>query len=202
MSGTKNTADSTTVQVEDTDGTIAQHRIKEVLDLRSQYITTRNEVRASTRTGSLDQADGAELIKASLDSFLLGVRPIILQSEHADVWTDRHIATVKLDESRAKTKGRNGTLCIVQSDEIDIHGLSQLLKINATFTRQWRELTENRGRFKNHVGDIVHDNSLPEHTEIIDFRTFDEGFTLAEDVITQLGFEMNLEDIDSDEWQV
>jgi len=190
------------VQIEDNDNTIEQHRIKEILDLRSQYITTRNEVRASTRTESLSQADGAELIKASLDSFLLGVRPIILQSKYSDVWTDKHIATVKLDKSRSKTEGRNGTPCIIQSDEIDIHGLSQLLKINATFTRQWRELTENRGRFKDHVGDVIHDDTLPEHTEIIDFRTFDEGFTVAEDVLTELGFEMNLEDIDGDEWQV
>jgi hypothetical protein len=190
------------VQVEDTDGTIAQHRIKEILDLRSQYITTRNEVRASTRTGSLDNSDGAELIKASLDSFLLGVRPIILQSDFDTVWTDKHIATVELNEARAKTDGRDGTLCIVESDNIDIHGLGQLLKINATFTRQWRELTTHRGRFKDHVGDVIHDDSLPTHTEIIDFRTFDEGFTTAEDVLTELGFEMQLEDIDSDEWQI
>jgi hypothetical protein len=190
------------VQVEDTDGTIAQHRIKEILDLRSQYITTRNEVRASTRTGSLDNSDGAELIKASLDSFLLGVRPIILQSDFDTVWTDKHIATVELNEARAKTDGRDGTLCIVESDNIDIHGLGQLLKINATFNRQWRELTTHRGRFKDHVGDVIHDDSLPTHTEVIDFRTFDEGFTTAEDVLTELGFEMQLEDIDSDEWQI
>ena len=77
-----------------------------------------------------------------------------------------------------------------------------MLKINATFNRQWRELTTHRGRFKDHVGDVIHDDSLPTHTEVIDFRTFDEGFTTAEDVLTELGFEMQLEDIDSDEWQI
>jgi hypothetical protein len=48
----------------------------------------------------------------------------------------------------------------------------------------------------------MHDESLPEHTEVIDFRVFDEGFTTAEDVLTELGFEMTLEDIDSDEWSI
>jgi hypothetical protein len=190
------------VQIEDNDGTIEQHRIKEILDLRSDYITTRNEVRSAMRTGSLKDENGVELIKAALDSFLLGVRPVILQSEHADVWHNEHIATVKLNEARAQTKGHNNVPCIVEADEIDIHGLGQLLKINATFNRQWRKLITHHGRFKDRVGDVMHDKSLPEHTEVIDFRVFDEGFTTAEDVLTQLGFEMQLEDIDGDEWSI
>jgi hypothetical protein len=190
------------VEIEDTNGTIEQHRIKEILDLRSDYIVTRNEVQASMRTGSLKNKNGAELIKAQLDSFLLGVRPIILQSEHADVWRTEHIATVELDEARARTKGHNNVPCIVESDEIEIRGLGQLLKINATFNRKWRKLITHRGRFKNRVGDVVHDEGLPDHTEVIDIRVFDEAFTAAEDVLTELGFEMKLEDIDGDEWQI
>lgn len=190
------------VQIEDNDGTIEQHRIKEILDLRSRYVTTRNEVQASMRTGSLTNEDGAELIKAALDSFLLGVRPIILQSEHADVWHNEHIATVELTEARAQTDGHNNVPCIIQSDEMEIHGLGQLLKINATFDRKWRKLITHHGRFKDRVGDVMHNKSLPEHTEIINVNVFDEGFTTAEDALTQLGFEMTLEDIDSNEWQI
>jgi hypothetical protein len=196
MSGTKNTTDGTdALSLKDDDGAVQTQRIKEILNLRNEYITARNEVRSAVRTADLDQADGAELLKATLDSFLLDVRPIILQSDHADLWTNQFIATVELQSRKTTTGGHSGTTVAIPDDEIDIHGLQQLVKLNAAFDRKWRKVHAHHGPgFDDRMGDIVSQDNLPVHTAIIDHRVLDEAFTKTNDVLADLGLDIGLSD--------
>uniref|UniRef100_A0A445PPI1 Uncharacterized protein R5 n=1 Tax=viral metagenome TaxID=1070528 RepID=A0A445PPI1_9ZZZZ len=193
MSGTKDDADSTSLSLSDSDDLVQKKRIKEILNLRHSYITARHEMQSSVRTGKLSNADGAELLKSRLDSFLLDIRPIILQSEHSNLWTTDHIGTIELQQRRTTTGGHCGAEVMVTADEIDINGLSQLLKINATFDRKWRRVHKHHGdRFSDRVGEVVDQSGLPDHTAVIDYRVFDEAFTKANDVLADLGLDVGL----------
>lgn len=189
------------VQVQDTDDTIESTRIKEILDLRSDYVIKRSEVRQSIRTGSIDNASGAEILKAVLDSFLLDIRTVILQSEYASVWTDEQIATIELPQRKEEAPGHGSQPSkIITADEIPLSGLSDLLKVNATIDRQWRRLVTHYGRFDDTAGEVLTDE--PVHTDVVSPSTFDAGFMRANDVLCELGLEMQLEDIDENEWQI
>lgn len=198
MSGTKDDADSTSLSLTDDDNVVQKKRIKEILNLRHGYITARHEIRSSVRTGNLSNADGAELLKSRLDSFLLDIRPIILRSEHASLWTTDHIGTIELQQRRTTMGGRGGPEVMVTADEIDIHGLSQLLKINATFDRKWRRVQKNHGRFSDRVGEVVDQDGLQHPTAVIDSRIFDEAFTKANDVLADLGLDVGLNENDDE----
>ena len=198
MSDTKDTTDSTGLSLTDDDDVVQTKRIKEILNLRHDYITARHEVRSSVRTADLSNADGAELLKSYLDSFLLDIRPIILQSEHADLWHTEHIATVELQQHRTTTGGHSGASVMVPADEIDIHGLGQLLKLNATFQRKWRRIHKHHGRFDDQVGEGVDQDNLPTHTEVIDHRVMDEAFTKANDILASLGLDIGLQEDTTD----
>jgi hypothetical protein len=189
------------VQVQDTDNTIESTRIKEILDLRSDYVIKRSEVRQSIRTGSIDNASGAEILKAVLDSFLLDIRTVILQSEYASVWTNEQIATIELPQRKSEAAGHGSQPSkIITADEIPLSGLSDLLKVNATVDRQWRRLVTHYGRFDDTAGEVLVDE--PVHTDVVSPSTFDAGFMRANDVLAELGLEMQLEDIDENEWQI
>ncbi|CCC41970.1 hypothetical protein [Haloquadratum walsbyi] len=198
MSGTKDDADSTSLSLTDDDNVVQKKRIKEILNLRHGYITARHEIRSSVRTGNLSNADGAELLKSRLDSFLLDIRPIILRSEHASLWTTDHIGTIELQQRRTTMGGRGGPEVMVQGDEIDINGLGQLLKINATFDRKWRRVQKNHGRFSDRVGEVVDQDGLQHPTAVIDSRIFDEAFTKANDVLADLGLDVGLNENDDE----
>nr|WP_159373852.1 hypothetical protein [Haloquadratum walsbyi]SPC48771.1 uncharacterized protein R5 [Haloquadratum walsbyi] len=192
MSGTKDDADSTSLSLSDDDDVVQKKRVKEILNLRHSYITARHEIRSSVRTGNLSDADGAELLKSRLDAFLLDIRPIILQSQHSSLWTTDHIGTIELQQRRTTIGGHSGAEVMVQADEIDIHGLSQLLKINATFDRKWRRVHKNHGRFNDRVGEVVDQDGLQHPTAVIDYRVFDEAFTKANDILADIGLDVGL----------
>lgn len=190
--------DAATVELADDSEAVERTRIKQILEHRANYINTRSEARTLEETGRMRHRSAVESIKSKLDSFLLDIRPVVLDSEHADVWHSAHVATVELPEhtTRRTNTPPPHTDCIIPEERIEIHGLSDLLALDVTRKRQYhikRSKQRTRPDERSYrLGDAIDEYEA----SVVDVDVLDTGFSRANDVLSQVGLDLGLSDAD------
>ena len=213
MSDAKNTPDrtDTRLSLEDEDDAVKRQRIKEILKYRSDYIKTRADIEANRKTGELENVYAMSQLKAVLDSFLLDVRPVILQSQFSDVWFDEPVYELTIQEQKQTDMGmlsQSGR--VLPRIEIEIEGLVEVVNQEVVFTRQWHKYDEVEPP-TNEYGRVLDWEDTPfdrpdptgeplGETEVttIPIDILDTGFKIANDVLLEIGLDVGLSDESSD----
>ena len=213
MSDAKNTPDrtDTRLSLDDEDDAVKRQRIKEILKYRSDYIKTRADIEANRKTGELENVYAMSQLKAVLDSFLLDVRPVILQSQFSDVWFDEHVYSLTIQEQKQTDMGmlsQSGR--VLPRIEIEIEGLVEVVNQEVVFTRQWHEYDEVEPPTDAHGHtmpweDTPFDRPDPtgeplgeKQVSTIPIDVLDTGFKIANDVLLEIGLDVGLSDESSD----
>ncbi|CCC41964.1 hypothetical protein [Haloquadratum walsbyi] len=209
MSGTNDTTDGiddNRLSINDDDGDVKRQRVKEILNYRSQYIKTRADVESARKSGEVGNVQAITQLKAVLDSFLLDIRPVILQSQHEDVWYDRHVYNITLDEHIEKEPTLSKPAEILPRRQIEITGLVQLIQQDIVVAREWHEYNDirkptNRDGIAmewedspfdrpSHTGDPLGETEL----SALPVDVLDSGFKIANDVLLEIGLDVGLSD--------
>jgi len=209
MSDAKNTPDrtDTRLSLDDEDDAVKRQRIKEILKYRSDYIKTRADIEANRKTGELKNVYAMSQLKAVLDSFLLDIRPVILQSQFDDVWFSEPVYELTIQEQKQTDMGmlsQSGR--ILPRIEINIEGLVEVVNQEVVFTRQWHKYDEVEPPTDAHGHtmpweDTPWDRPDPTgeplgETEVttIPIDILDTGFKIANDVLLEIGLDVGLSD--------
>lgn len=122
---------------------VTDKRIKEILDIKHKYIDTRASVKIDYETGQSSKAESVTILKGILDSFLLDLRPLILNSQYSGIWNNHTITTLHLEQNMKRTNTMLSKPTIGVPEEIvEIEGLQQMVRTPATIERQYRYVTE------------------------------------------------------------
>jgi hypothetical protein len=209
MSDAKNTPDrtDTRLSLDDEDDAVKRQRIKEILKYRSDYIKTRADIEANRKTGELKNVYAMSQLKAVLDSFLLDIRPVILQSQFDDVWFSEPVYELTIQEQKQTDMGmlsQSGR--VLPRIEINIEGLVEVVNQEVVFTRQWHKYDEVEPPTDAHGHtmpweDTPWDRPDPTgeplgETEVttIPIDILDTGFKIANDVLLEIGLDVGLSD--------
>jgi|APHM01.1.fsa_nt_gi hypothetical protein len=209
MSDAQNNSDNiddNRLSINDDDNAVKRQRIKEILNYRSQYITTRADVEATRKTGKANNVEAVTELKAVLDSYLLDIRPVILQSQYEDVWYDKHIYNFTLTEHIEEKPMLSKPAKILPRKQIEITGLVQLVKQDIVIAREWHvhkdiaPPTDKRGRAMDwedspfdrpsQTGDSLGEREL----SALPVDILDTGFKIANDVLLEIGLDVGLSD--------
>lgn len=204
--------DKNRLSLDDDDDAVKRQRIKEILKYRSEYIKTRADIEANRKTGELENVYAMSQLKAVLDSFLLDIRPVILQSRFEDVWFDERVYELTIEERKQTDMGmlsQSGR--VLPRIEIDITGLVQVVNQEVVFTREWHEYDEVEPPTDAH-GHIMHWDETPwdrpdptgeplgeKEVTTIPIDVLDTGFKIANDVLLEIGLDVGLSDDSNEE---
>jgi len=122
---------------------VTDKRIKEILDIKHKYIDTRASVKIDYETGQSSKAESVTILKGILDSFLLDLRPLILNSQYSGIWNNHTITTLHLEQNlkRENTMLSKPTIGVPE-EIVEIEGLQQMVRTPATIERQYRYVTK------------------------------------------------------------
>jgi hypothetical protein len=213
MSDAKKTPDRTDsrLSLNDEDDAVKRQRIKEILKYRSEYIKTRADIEANRKTGELENVYAMSQLKAVLDSFLLDIRPVILQSRFEDVWFDERVYELTIEERKQTDMGmisQSGR--VLPRIEINIEGLVEVVNQEVVFTRQWHEYDEVEPPTDKYGHTMPWEKTpwdRPDptgeplgETEVttIPIDILDTGFKIANDVLLEIGLDVGLSDDSTD----
>ena len=204
--------DKNRLSLDDDDDAVKRQRIKEILKYRSEYIKTRADIEANRKTGELENVYAMSQLKAVLDSFLLDIRPVILQSRFEDVWFDERVYELTIEEQKKTDMGmisKSGR--VLPRIEINITGLVQVVNQEVVFTREWHEYDEVEPPTDSH-GHIMHWDEAPwdrpdptgeplgeKEVTTIPIDVLDTGFKIANDVLLEIGLDVGLSDDSNEE---
>jgi len=204
--------DKNRLSLDDDDDAVKRQRIKEILKYRSEYIKTRADIEANRKTGELENVYAMSQLKAVLDSFLLDIRPVILQSGFEDVWFDERVYELTIEERKQTDMGmlsQSGR--VLPRIEIDITGLVEVVNQEVVFTRQWHEYDEVEPPTDKHGHTMSWEDTpwdRPDPTgkplgekevTTIPIDVLDTGFKIANDVLLEIGLDVGLSDDSNEE---
>ena len=204
--------DKNRLSLDDDDDAVKRQRIKEILKYRSEYIKTRADTEANRKTGELENVYAISQLKAVLDSFLLDIRHIILQSQFDDVWFSEPVYELTIEEQKQTDMGmlsQSGR--VLPRIEIEIEGLVEVVNQEVVFTRQWHEYDEVEPPVNEH-GRVLDWEDTPwdrpdptgkplgeKEVSTIPIDVLDTGFKIANDVLLEIGLDVGLSDDSNEE---
>jgi hypothetical protein len=176
---------------DDRDDLAQDHRLNEILKTRRRVLEHRTQLRHAIHRGELHEIHAATEYRDVLESYLIDLEPVFIDSDKAHVWHREHIGTwtLKIPGDKPTGPAFRGQGTESMAREASVHGLSDILAMPNPITITQEMPTRNG-------------TDTEEHEFQIPFELLDRAFRTANRALNDWGLELQLEPDDGDEWSI